>query len=267
MAAAQATGRLTLLTNSIAHQVLIDPNTGKARGVSYIDRATRTAREVRGKAVMLCAQAQESTRLLFNSAMRQHPNGLGNSSGVLGHYLMDHYKHGGATGEFPMLSTEPWHGPPRRPNSVHVLRFRNVTDRHQKFLRGYGLYLNAGPAYNFSSDKIGKECKQAVKDGIYTIRFHGYAECLARWDNFCELDKNVVDAWGIPVLRFHASYGDNERATMADMAVSSAEMLEAAGAVNIRPFRNPATFGNANHDVGSARMGDDPKISVLNRWN
>ena len=118
MAAAQATGRLTLLTNSIAHQVLIDPNTGKARGVSYIDRATRTAREVRGKAVMLCAQAQESTRLLFNSAMRQHPNGLGNSSGVLGHYLMDHYKHGGATGEFPMLSTEPWHGPPRRPNSV-----------------------------------------------------------------------------------------------------------------------------------------------------
>ena len=150
---------------------------------------------------------------------------------------------------------------------MHVLRFRNVTDRHQKFLRGYGLYLNAGPAYNFGSDKIGKEYKQAVKDGIYTIRFHGYAECLARWDNFCELDKNVVDAWGIPVLRFHASYGDNERATMADMAVSSAEMLEAAGAVNIRPFRNPATFGNANHDVGSARMGDDPKISVLNRWN
>lgn len=267
VAAAQATGRLTLLTNSIAHQVLIDPNTGKARGVSYLDRGTRTPREVQAKTVVLCAQAQESTRILFNSATRQHPNGLGNSSGVLGHYLMDHYKHGGATGELPMLRPEPWHGPPRRPNSVHLLRFRNVTERNPKFLRGYGLYGRAGPAYHLGSDKIGKEYKQAVKDGIYNISLDGYAECLPRWDNYCEPDKNVVDAWGIPVLRFHASYGDNERATMADMAVSAAEMLEAVGAVNIRPYRNPSTFGNANHDVGSARMGKDPRTSVLNRWN
>jgi len=267
VAAAQATGKLTLLTDSIAHQVLIDPKTGKAKGVSYIDRETRTPREVLGKVVVLCAQAQESTRILFNSATLQYPGGLGNSGGVLGHYLMDHPKDCGATGELPMLKPEPWHGPPQRPTSVHLLRFRNVTEQNQKFLRGYGLYGRSGGDYNFSSGKIGKEYKQAVKDGVYKISLDGYAECLPRWENYCELDKNVVDAWGIPVLRFHASFGDNEHAAMEDVVVSAAEMLQAVGAVNIHPYNNPTVMGNANHDVGSARMGNDPRTSVLNSWN
>ncbi len=267
VAAAKATGRLTLLTNSIAHKVLIDPDTGKAKGLEYIDRYTRTPREVRGKIVVLCAQAQESTRILFNSATRQHPNGLGNSSGVLGHYLMDHIKHGGANGELPGLKPEPYVGPPDRPNSVHLMRFRNVTEQHPKFIRGYGLYGWAGAGFQMGSKKIGKEFKEAVLAGHYGIRLDGYAETLPRFENYCELDKSVVDAWGIPVLKFHAAFGDNEWKLMDDMAEQAAEILEGVGAKNVRPYKEPALFGNANHDVGSARMGNDPKKAVLNKWN
>ena len=263
--AAQAPGRLTLLTNSIAHQVLIDPETGKARGLEYIDRYTRTPREVRAKVVVLCAQSQESTRILFNSATRQHPNGLGNSSGVLGHYLMDHAKGGGASGIMPMSGEKPALGV-RRPAGIYVIRFRNVTDRHPKFIRGYGLQGGGRSGFNTRSGKIGKEYKEAVKEGRYSISLGGYAECLPRWENYCEPDKNVVDAWGIPTLRFHAAFGDNERLIFEDMIASSAEMLEAAGAKNIRTRKRMSTFGNANHDVGTARMGNDPKTSVLNQW-
>ncbi len=265
IAAAQTTGRLTLMTNAIVHQVLLDRNTGKATGVSYIDRWSKTPREVRGKVVILCAQALESTRILLNSATREFPNGVANSSGVLGRYLMDHTSEVGATGWLP-LREKPRFGPPRRPNGIYVIRFRNVADRHPNFIRGYGFQGGAGPGYRFDAPGFGREYKEAVREGLYSISLGGYGECLPRWDNYCEIDKNVVDAWGIPALRISCSYGDNEHRMGKDMVATAGEMLEATGAADIKLRTHLARFGDATHEVGTARMSTDPKTSVLNPW-
>ncbi len=264
---AQATGRLTLITDAIVSHVTTDPGTAKATGVRYVDRVTRDVRELRGRVVVVCAQALESTRILFNSATPRFPKGLANSSGVLGHYLMDHFWGFGASGTMPMLETRPWAGPPQRPNGIYVVRFRNVTDRHPNFIRGYGYQGNSEPEFNFDAEGYGKNFKEQVKRGEYRISLGGFGECLARWENYCELDKNVVDAWGIPVLHISASYGENEVKMGEDMANSAAEMLEAAGAKNIRTDRSINIPGDVIHEVGTCRMGNDPKKSVLNRFN
>ncbi len=266
--AARDTGRLTLLTDAVVYKVLMDSDSGKATGVAYIDRVTRVPRQVRGKVVVLCAQALESTRVLFNSATRQHPNGLGNSSGVMGHYLMDHIMGGSASGRMPMLNPEPWIGPPRRPNGIYVARFRNIDKKnpHPKFIRGYGFQGGSSGGFDYSARGLGKEFKEVVREGSYGIRLGGFGECLPQWENSCELDKNVVDAWGIPVLKLNCAYGDNERHMLEDMAEAAGEMLEAAGTKNIRTHKRMSTFGQTIHEVGTARMGNDPKTSVLNKW-
>ncbi|PYV84179.1 MAG: GMC family oxidoreductase [Acidobacteria bacterium] len=266
IAAARATGRLTLITDAVVSQVTTDLSTGRARGIRYVHRVTRDNRELRGKIVILCAQSLESTRILFNSATRQFPNGLVNSSGVLGHYLMDHVTGFGASGIMPMLETRPWAGPPRRPNGIYLMRFRNVTDRHPNFIRGYGYQGGSHAQFSFEAEGFGKQFKEQVKRGEWGISLGGFGECLARWDNYCELDKTLVDAWGIPALRISASYGENELKMGEDMAVAAAEMLETSGAKNIRLQNIIDPFGHAIHEVGTARMGNDPKKSVLNKY-
>src|SRR5438093_6549583 len=266
IAAAQATGRLTLITDAVVSHVTTDLSTGRATGVRYVHRVTRDNRELRGKIVILCAQSLESMRILFNSATRQSPSGLANSSGVLGHYLMDHVTGFGASGIMPMLETRPWAGPPRRPNGIYLMRFRNVTDRHPNFIRGYGYQGGSHAAFNLEAEGFGKQFKERVKRGEWGISLGGFGECLARWDNYCELDKTLVDVWGIPALRISASYGENELKMGEDMAVAAAEMLEAAGAKNIRLQNIIDPFGPAIQEVGTARMGNDPKKSVLNKY-
>jgi len=266
IAAAQATGRLTLITDAVVSHVTTDLSTGRATGVRYVHRVTRDNRELRGKIVILCAQSLESTRILFNSATRQSPSGLANSSGVLGHYLMDHVTGFGASGIMPMLETRPWAGPPRRPNGIYLMRFRNVTDRHPNFIRGYGYQGGSHAQFSFEAKGFGKQFKERVKRGEWRMDLGGFGECLALWDNYCELDKKLVDAWGIPALRISASYGENELKMGEDMAVAAAEMLEAAGAKNIRLQNIIDPFGHAIHEVGTARMGNDPKKSVLNKY-
>ncbi|MGH9470015.1 MAG: GMC oxidoreductase [Terriglobia bacterium] len=266
IAAAQATGRLTLLTDSVVSHVVMDMNSNKASGIRYVDRVTRVTRELRGKAVILCAQSLESVRILLNSANRQYPNGLANSSGVLGHYLMDHVTGFGASGAMPMLETRPWAGPPRRPNGIYAIRFRNVTDRDKNFIRGFGYQGGSSPEFAYDAEGFGKEYKQRVKQGNWGIGLGGFGECLARWDNYCELDKNVSDAWGVPALRIVASYGENEYKMGHNIAISAAEMLEAAGAKDVQMHEHMNPFGHAIHEVGVARMGSDPKKSVLNKY-
>ena len=266
IAAARATGRLTLITDAVVSQVTTDLSTGRATGVRYVHRVTRDNRELRGKIVILCAQSLESTRILFNSATRQSPSGLANSSGVLGHYLMDHVTGFGASGIMPMLETRPWAGPPRRPNGIYLMRFRNVTDRHPNFIRGYGYQGGSHAQFSFEAEGFGKQFKEQVKRGEWGISLGGFGECLARWDNYCELDKTLVDAWGIPALRISASYGENELKMGEDMAVAAAEMLETSGAKNIRLQNIIDPFGHAIHEVGTARMGNDPKKSLLNKY-
>jgi choline dehydrogenase-like flavoprotein len=267
VADALASGHCTLIPNAMAYQVLMDADRNRARGVLYIDRNTREAKEVEACAVVLSAQALESVRILLNSANRQYPKGLANSSGALGHYLMDHVLGGGAVGEFPELAVKPSLNGPHRPCGIYVARFRNVPGaRSKKFLRGYGFQGSGDSHFNFTAPGFGAAYKKSVLDPTTTVHLGGFGESLGRWENYVEIDPGVRDTFGIPVLRIHMSYGENERAMVQDMADSAAEMLEAAGARNIRPHVKQSTPGWAIHEVGIARMGNDPKKTVLNAF-
>jgi choline dehydrogenase-like flavoprotein len=264
MADARATGRCTLVTGAMAYKVLVDPSTRRAKGVLYIDRATRQPGEVLGRVVALCAQTMESVRILFNSATRQDPQGLGNSSGLLGKYLMTHFSDAGASGELPDFIERPALGVPERPANPLLVRFRNLPDgpRTKGFLRGYGYGGGIGTGFDFSAPGIGQAYKRAVaRPRPVEMNLSGFGECLPYEDNTCFIDPDTLDAYGIPVIRLRLSPRENERAMLADMTVAAAEMLEAIGARNIR--RRNGTRGQA-HEVGAARMGVDPKTSVLN---
>jgi choline dehydrogenase-like flavoprotein len=270
VADALKTGRCTLVTNAMAYKVLTDPDTNRAKGVLYIDRVTREPKEVRGRVVVLCAQALESARILFNSKNRQHPAGLGNSSGVLGHYLMDHlWVAGGASGEFPDLGGTPAILGPQRPDGIYVIRFRNTRKKKfDKFLRGYGFQGGGSTSFNWGAPGFGEAFKKGFRDPVTSVGLAGFGECLPRFDNFVELDpEGQVDAFGIPTLRITMTWGENERAMVQDMAEAGAEMMEAAGAKNIRPYAVPDRIpGYGIHEVGVARMGKDAKTSVLNQF-
>jgi choline dehydrogenase-like flavoprotein len=261
--AAAATGRLTLITDAVASHITTDKKTGNATGVAYIDRATRAPREIRARAVVLCASTLESTRLLLNSA----PGGLANSSGVLGHYLMDHISGAGAGGEMPMLKANPWYGPPRRPNGIYIPRFRNVKPGETEtkgFIRGYGYQGESSPEFSMDAPGFGVEFKEAVRKGRWTIGLGSFAECLARFENHVAIDRDLTDAWGVPALKIEMQWSDNERKLFDDSRMQAAEMLEAAGAKNVTQFGEYSVPGFAIHEVGSARMGKDPKKSVVN---
>jgi choline dehydrogenase-like flavoprotein len=269
VADAVKTGNCTHIPNAMVYKVLMDSERNRASGVFYIDRHTRQTGEVRAKAVILCAQALESVRVLLNSADRQYPNGLANSSGVLGHYLMDHiWVGGGARGEFPQAPEKPGFGP-NRPDGIYVIRFRNTRNgpRWKNFLRGYGFQGGSSTNFNLQAAGFGEPYKKGVLDPVVTLHLGGFGECLARWDNYVERDPSVADCYGIPVLRIHMKFGENEHAMIEDMGASAAEMMEAAGARNIHPFvvhgREP---GRGIHEVGVARMGNDPRKSVLNQF-
>lgn len=272
VADALRTGRCTLIQNAMVHQVLMDPDGRTARGVSYIDRETRQVREIRARVVVLAAQALESVRILFNSKNAQHQGGLGNSSGVLGKYLMDHtWVAGGATAEF---ADHP--GPlnldgPNRPTGLYIVRFRNRPGeaRHPDFIRGYGFQGGGATSFNYRLPGFGQAYKTAVTQqaGVTTVNLIGFGEVLAYEDNHVAIDPNVVDAWGIPVLRISMAWKENELKMIPDMGLSAAEMLEAAGGRNIQPFhvidRVP---GYGIHEMGIARMGANAKTSVLNQF-
>jgi glucoside 3-dehydrogenase (cytochrome c) catalytic subunit len=271
VADAMATGRCTLVTNAMVYKVLMDNERNTARGVLYIDRVTRQVREVYARVVVVCAQALESARILLNSATSRYQNGLANSSGVLGHYLQDHlWVAGGASGEFPDLPAQAASmDGPRRPNGIYVVRFRNTSTgpRYKKFLRGYGFQGGSGVSFNFRAPGFGQAFKQAVKEPVSSLGMSGFGEALPRFENFVELDPGLIDVFGIPALKIHMTWSENEKAMIPDMAESAAEMLDAAGATNIRPWmvldRIP---GMGIHEVGVARMGNDPKRSVLNQF-
>ncbi len=267
VADALESGHTTLITNAMVYRVLTDPSTKKATGVMYIDRETREVREVRARAVVLCAQALESTRILFNSA----EGGLANSSGVLGRYLMDHtWVAGGAAGEFPDTpAPKPSLGAPRRPNGIYTIRMKNTIDgpREKNYLRGFGFQGGGSTSFRMNAPGYGAAFKKGVLDPLTSVNLVGFGEVLPRYDNFVELDPRVVDKFGIPVLRITMTWGENEKAMIPDMAVTATQMMEAAGARNIQPFtvldRIP---GYGIHEMGTARMGKDPTTSVLNQF-
>jgi choline dehydrogenase-like flavoprotein len=270
VADALATGNLTHIPNAMGYKVLMDTDRSRAKGVLYIDRVTHEPKEVYGRAVVLCAQSLESVRILLNSASRQYPNGLANSSGALGHYLMDHvWVGGGAMGEFSDLPGKLSLNGPNRPCGIYVARFRNLPNgpRSKTFLRGFGYEGEGNTNFNWRASGFGEAFKRGLLDPVTTVGIAGFGECLPRWDNYVEIDPSVADVYGIPVLHIHMSYGENERAMTYDMQASAVAMMEAAGAKKVRPFAVPDRVpGYAIHEVGVARMGSDPKKSVLNQF-
>jgi choline dehydrogenase-like flavoprotein len=263
------TGKCTLLTNAVVANVEMDPSTNLATGVTYVDGATRQTKTIRAKAVILCAQALESTRILLNSSTGHHTAGLGNSSGLLGRGLMDHSTGAGASGELPQFqdAPDPYSGP-HRANGIYVIRYRNTSKstKQPNFIRGYGFQGSAGAEFNEGAEGFGAAFKKAVKTGTYRISIGAFGESLARDENFVSIDPKLKDAWGIPALHISMTHGENERALHEDAAASAAEMLEAAGAKNIDIRSTVAEPGMAIHELGTARMGDDPKTSVTDSY-
>jgi choline dehydrogenase-like flavoprotein len=234
--AAEKTGRMTLRPFSVVHSLVFDAQTRRAGGVRVIDAQTKAPIEFRAAVVFLCASTIESARILLNSATPEFPNGLANSSGELGHNLMDHISAGGATALLPGQENHFELG--RRPNGTYMPRFRNVKSKHKDFLRGYG-FQGGGHREGWNRGVIqtgfGADFKKALSlPGPWRFSFFGFGECLPNHKNHVELDKENVDAWGIPTLKIHCAYGENELALRKDMAVSGAEMLEAVGGKNIQ---------------------------------
>jgi choline dehydrogenase-like flavoprotein len=267
--AALATGKVTVRPFSVVHSLIFDPQTRKISGVRVIDGQTHQAVEFKARVVFLNASTLESTRILLNSATPEFSTGLANSSGELGHNLMDHCMGGGASGIIPGHEDRMPLG--NRPNGIYVPRFRNVKQKHPDFLRGYGFQGGASREnWGRGSDipGFGADFKRSLsRPGPWMMSFYGFGECLPNHDNFVEIDKEKVDAWGIPVLKIHAAWSKNERALLKDMSISAAEMLSAAGAKDIEPFIEDNAPGLTIHEMGTARMGRDPKTSVLNEHN
>src|SRR5919197_1507962 len=261
---AMDTGHLTLRPNSIAYQVLTDRNSGKARGVAFLDAATRKSYEAKAKVVILAASTLESARLLLLS-------NIANSSGHVGHNFCEHVMGPGITGLVKELVGKPHTLDDGRPGGFYVPRFRNLTDRQPGFIRGYGFEGESGhtmfPHDAFETPGFGAAFKKTVRDyaGAF-ISMGGFGEVLPRYESYVDLDPEAKDRWGIPVLRFHYEFGDNERKMAEDMATTAREMFEAAGIEVVGVDREILTEGWSIHELGTARMGSDPKISVMTQF-
>ncbi|HVH66810.1 MAG TPA: GMC family oxidoreductase [Gemmatimonadales bacterium] len=275
--AARATGRLTIVPNSVVHSLIYDARKNRVSGVRVVDTNTKATREYSARLVFLCASTLATTRILLNSTSPQFPNGLANSSGVLGRYLMDHHFLAGAYGSIEGLLDHYYQG--NRPNGIYVLRFRNLGDdaSRRDYVRGFGYQGGAGRegwGRGGSGRGFGVELKRRLHDpGNWSFGMTGFGECLPREDNYVTLS-DKTDEFGIPLLKIHCTWGDNELAMRKDMAASGAEMLEAAGCTKVRTYdaytgvdQLGAEPGFAIHEMGTARMGRDPKTSVLNAHN
>jgi choline dehydrogenase-like flavoprotein len=270
--AAQKTGKLTVVTDAIVESVLYDEQRDRASGVRVIDAKTREAREYFGRIIFLNASTIGTAQILLNSKSSRFPNGLANSSGEVGHNLMDHLSKAGARAIVPGLEDTYYYG--RRPTGCYIPRFRNLgakTDAKVSFLRGYGIQVGVGRsgwARGWGMAGLGVELKQKLREpGAWGISMQGYSECLPRHENYVDLDPERKDQWGIPVPRIHWSWSENEKAMREDAKTQSAEMLERAGCRDVQIYDDDAPMGFSVHEMGTARMGRDPRTSVLNAHN
>ena len=267
--AAEATGRLTMRPFSVVHSLIFDAKTRRITGVRVIDGQTKETLEFHAKVVFLCASTLESARILMNSATPEFSTGLANSSGQLGRNLMDHIMGSGATGTIPGHEDRVQIG--NRPNGIYMPRFRNIKDKHPDFVRGYGFQGGGGRedwGRGSETPGFGVDFKHLLRQpGPWRFTFGAFGECLPHPDNRMELNKDKLDAWGIPTMKISHKWRENEMALFKDAQVTAAEMLEAAGAKDITLRSTPSAPGEGIHEMGSARMGHDPKTSVLNSWN
>ena len=268
--AAARTGNMTFRPFSIVHSIIYDEKKGKATGVRVLDPESKQEIEFFAKIIFVNASTLGSTHILLNSTSSRFPNGLGNGSDQLGRNLMDHQYRAGADAKVDGFDDKYYIG--RRPNGIYIPRFRNVgNDKRTDYLRGFG-YQGAASRSEWSRGvsemAFGSELKEALtKPGSWSIGITGFGECLPSEQNRVTLNNNKRDIYGLPTLNIDAAWGENEKAMRKDMKESAAEMLEAAGFKDVSIFDNPNNMGLGIHEMGTARMGKDPKTSVLNKWN
>ncbi len=267
--AATKTGNLTLEVHKIVTKVLYDKDTKRATGVEVIDAETNKTIEYKAKIVFLCASTFNSTWVLMNSATNIWPNGLGSASGQLGHNVMDHHFRIGASGTIEGLSDKYEFG--SRPTGIYIPRFRNVYDDKRDYLRGFGYQGGAGRGrgQEVAEFTIGADLKNAlsVPSNDWNINFLAFGEMLPDHANKITLNKDLKDHWGLPTLTFDVEMKANELKMRVDMGNDAVEMLEAAGVKNIQKYDTGYAVGQGIHEMGTARMGRDPKTSVLNGNN
>ena len=268
--AAEKTGNMTLRPHSIVHSIIYDEKKGKAIGVKVLDAETKEEMEFFSKIIFLNASTLGSTHILLNSTSGRFPNGLGNGSDQLGRNLMDHQYRAGADAKVEGFEDQYYIG--RRPNGIYIPRFRNIgKDKRPDFIRGFGYQGGAGReewSRGVKEMSFGEDLKNKLTSpGGWTIGITGFGECLPYQENRVTLNNDKKDIYGLPTLNIDADWKANEIAMRKDMIESAAEMLEAAGFKEITTFDNPDNMGLGIHEMGTARMGNDPKTSVLNKWN
>lgn len=267
--AAMKTGNLTVRPYSLVKQILYNADTKKATGVEILDTETNQTYEFNSKIVFLCASALNSAWVLFNSATAVWPGGLGSSSNELGHNIMDHHYNIGASGTVEGYEDQYVYG--KRANGFYIPRFTNLSGDKRDYLRGFGYQGSAsrtGWSREIAELNIGAQFKDALTEpGGWTLGATGFGEILPYHENKISLDPNKKDKWGLPVLAMDAEMKDNELKMRKDMRTEMVAMLEAVGVKNISSWDNGHAMGHGIHEMGTARMGKDPKTSVLNKWN
>ena len=269
--AAERTGNLTIRPHSIVSQVIYDEATGKASGVEVIDSESMEKMVFNSKVIFLCASAIASSSILLHSKSKRFPNGMGNDSGELGHNIMDHHFKAGAWATVDKFEDKHYKG--RRPGGIYFPRFRNIGgDTDQKnYLRGYGYQGGASRSHyeeTVAELAYGQNYKESMTEpGKWRWLLLGFGECLPYHENKMTLDYDNLDKWGLPTVTFDAEWKENEYEMRKDMVQQAVEMFEKAGYSEIEEWDDPGAPGLGIHEMGTARMGHDPKTSVVNKYN
>ncbi len=268
--AAERTGNMTMLADTVVEKILYDPKTKRATGVRTINRKTKQSKDITARVIFLCASTIGTVQIMLNSKSETFSNGFANSSNVLGKYVMDHHHQIGAMGRMPGFEDEYYAG--RRPNGTYLPRYTNLDNRTDgEFLRGFAYQGSSWrPSWTraLDSNGFGADLKEKLrKPEGWWIRLHGFGEHLPSADNQVRLHNSKTDNYGIPQVHMDVNWGDNEFKMRKKMKADAVAMLEAAGATNVEAFEEDPIPGYCIHEMGGARMGTDPASSVLNGFN
>ncbi len=262
------TGNLTIRPDSIVSEVVWDKEIGKASGVRIKDAETGEEHEFFSRIIFCNASTVGTTAILLSSRSDEFPGGLGNNSGELGHNMMDHHYGMGASGKLPGFEDKYYKG--RKPTGFYIPRFRNIDEatRRKDYLRGFGYQGGAGRGRNIPEGAVGKDLKENLfSPGPYSVSMTCFGELLPYHENRMFLNFEKKDKHGMPIITFDCQLRENERLLRIDGIQCAEEMLETAGCKDITSYNDPTAVGACIHEMGTARMGRDPKTSVLNKWN
>lgn len=265
---AMKTGKMALKPHSVVHSLIYDDKLGKATGVRVVDATTKQMTEYYAKVIFLNASALNSNLILLNSKSNRFPNGFGNDSGVLGKYIGFHNYRGRVSAEFDGYHDSTYEG--KRPNGAYLPRFRNVTKQETDFLRGYAASISASKLGNSTENSWGEDLKNTLatpSTSGWSIGANMMGEVLTKESNHVRLHSDLKDDWGIPQMVMSVDFDDNDMKMVKDFYEQFSEMFAKSGFINIKTADTKRVPGNENHEMGGIRMGNDPKTSMLNRWN